>query len=1009
MVVLMIKNFLLILVLALAWGVMGQQTVITQRNISWFVQGSPDTGRFINGDPWVVGPITLDSINPPSVNHRNGSMINPHVSSVQGYDSRITYSSTYDSAVNIANRLNTTNPLSVAANSSIISTISKPDGADRPYLQSAEILTVLSEVPPDSSFRPSFSSELKTIKYTVDSLRLNILPRKTSVDSIPDKVTILNYVNKPWIDHASVGYMWQYMAPEDNVYNYGREIASTASKVALYLCTNQPDSDLKDVAINIVQVGIDLYGIATSTNGKNRWIGGGGHNSGRKLPILLAGYLLSDTTFYKIDTIAFQEDQQTYYELGWTGDSVLWAPNHITRTKEDYEHKHPSLWTVDGRGLEGDPEWGSNSDYRAESYRMCCNGSAWIGEALAIRLLNATHIWKHQPFFDYCVRWQNENYSILADTIQLYTGNDIESNKTWPSQFVTDMWDAHWSAPTRYSINKTITGDGQIRFIPDYTSYDSASVIMVIANPNYGSVFSHMSGDIVSDNDTVTIKIQSDMSVDVVFTEINNNISNQTIRTQTFVVEAGSEYSDLIVEGIEKPKGAHLTVMPFKNYSEVDSGWLLSVGACDSARQFTMSTYAENAPTDSGIASNTSKMLDTLSCIRLKNVCIGVCDTILSNGIRVYWTTPPTKKIVIGVDFYIGVQEFRVGNTAAGNSSVTMGFSPDFVVSVGAGTPMVESANNMFTYGISANGVSNPLSISMQDRNGRTTTQRTQVASLFSMTDDVKPMLNDTVYASSNLTFTENGFDRVTTKNTFSTIRVGYMAVKLNGQVVTMDTVSISGGGLTNINRFGFDAQFIKILPTVMSVPDYSNPKIFNYWSVCLGSIDDYSQWSMQSYSQDYINKSVTRQRVDTSIYLYNYNNDPNDSLSIRYLGSTVDAMTFDVSDYIPDAKIIVLAIGDTAITPPTITSVSPSSPRLFKTFEATGTNLSNCKLYLNSVSLGTPTSATSTTISDTALGTTRGFHWLIAEDTLTGLRCSTSSRIYIKNTQLDTVLLGRP
>jgi len=93
----------------------------------------------------------------------------------------------------------------------------------------------------------------------------------------------------------------------------------------------------------------------------------------------------------------------------------------------------------------------------------------------------------------------------------------------------------------------------------------------------------------------------------------------------------------------------------------------------------------------------------------------------------------------------------------------------------------------------------------------------------------------------------------------------------------------------------------------------------------------------------------------------------------------------------------------------PTITSISPSSPRLFKTFEATGTNLSNCKLYLNSVSLGAPASATSTSISDTALGTTRGFHWLIAEDTLTGMRCSTSSRIYIKNTQLDTVLLGRP
>jgi len=111
-----------------------------------------------------------------------------------------------------------------------------------------------------------------------------------------------------------------------------------------------------------------------------------------------------------------------------------------------------------------------------------------------------------------------------------------------------------------------------------------------------------------------------------------------------------------------------------------------------------------------------------------------------------------------------------------------------------------------------------------------------------------------------------------------------------------------------------------------------------------------------------------------------------------------------------PDSVYLVSAIRpDNTVQPPTITSVSPSSPRLFKTFEATGTNLLNCKLYLNSVSLGTPASATSTTIRDTALGTTRGFHWLIAEDTLTGMRCSTSSRIYIKNTQLDTVLLGRP
>jgi len=159
---------------------------------------------------------------------------------------------------------------------------------------------------------------------------------------------------------------------------------------------------------------------------------------------------------------------------------------------------------------------------------------------------------------------------------------------------------------------------------------------------------------------------------------------------------------------------------------------------------------------------------------------------------------------------------------------------------------------------------------------------------------------------------------------------------------------------------------------------------------------------------------SVARTGPDTASF-YISTLTPNTSYSARLLfRSTLNSETDStpIYSFITDCSTDTTdgwPVGDTPSEVPTLTSVSPSSPRLFKTFEATGTNLSNCKLYLNSVSLGAPASATSTSISDTALGTTRGFHWLIAEDTLTGMRCSTSSRIYIKNTQLDTVLLGRP
>jgi hypothetical protein len=385
--------------------------------------------------------VKIIKIDPPSLNDRNGSMINPYVSLSQGYDGRITWNEGYDPNKNVALGISAQNPLLVDVGSSLVSSISRPESDDRPCLETAAVLTVLATVPPKNSFRPGFAAESKEIKYTKDSIRFDRLPRKPAVNDMPKVKELLPLVERVWIDHAGSAVQAQFMHPIQNMRNYGRDIAGVVSNVSLYLCLDHPDEHIEQLLINFLQVGIDLYSVAIRERGNTRWVGGGGQNSGRKWPILFAGLMLDDASMLNLSGIAFQEDQQTYYGQGWSGATVLWSPNHIIRPDEDYEHKHPREWTVDGRGEPGDPNAGSNSDCRAEAYRVCCTGITWPGMALSAHLMNAVDTWNHPPFFDYCKRWMEEDYSPLAETIGEYTG--ITRTSPRKSKFLVNMWERY--------------------------------------------------------------------------------------------------------------------------------------------------------------------------------------------------------------------------------------------------------------------------------------------------------------------------------------------------------------------------------------------------------------------------------------------------------------------------------------------------------------------------------------------------------------------------------------
>jgi hypothetical protein len=212
---------------------------------------------------------------------------------------------------------------------------------------------------------------------------------------VPDTAGYERYLQRIWLDHMRQ-WVNRQMHPLENMPDYGREITNIVSDVGLLVLLEDPRNERENLLRQFVQLGIDYYGVTQSDN--NLWIGNGGHNSGRKWPILFAGLMLGHEGMMNVRA-TFQEDQQTYYGKGFNGQKALWtiAPNNPNRRHEEVD---PATWETfgDDRG---------NNGKKAEAYRRL-NGPTWVGEALAARLTGMTDNWNHPAFFDYVDRWWRE-------------------------------------------------------------------------------------------------------------------------------------------------------------------------------------------------------------------------------------------------------------------------------------------------------------------------------------------------------------------------------------------------------------------------------------------------------------------------------------------------------------------------------------------------------------------------------------------------------------------------
>ena len=423
--------------------------------ITWRFSAPVPVGRFVNGDYYVVGTVTVVGINPPPTSSpgRNGSVLNMPVnnSSVSPYDDRV-------SSGRYAPQLRVNPPFTMHPGDALISSISVNQIGDyQPWLREGEgetpdspvrtvsVLTCLATAVSADAFRPSYADRTQKIYYA-GTMRTGLLPRVPKVSHMVDIGTISAHFRRPWLDICFFGFdaAVEYQA------TYGREVGRSVGMATLLLMLDFTDAEKEPLLVNIVQYGIDLWGIARS--GYFGWEGFGGHGTGRKWPIIFAGIMLGDAAMQTPDkaypSLRFGEDMQTMYDLGWTGAGVVYAghqgvwngkPVSSTPSWGPYENLQPSVWATAFAG---------DADYHiGEDYRRCCTSIAWVGEALSARMMHAEDLWNHPAFFDYVDRWMTENDASAVATIKASTGLDYSADwerqgQAWDS-FVDDMWAAY--------------------------------------------------------------------------------------------------------------------------------------------------------------------------------------------------------------------------------------------------------------------------------------------------------------------------------------------------------------------------------------------------------------------------------------------------------------------------------------------------------------------------------------------------------------------------------------
>ncbi|MCR9246265.1 MAG: hypothetical protein NXI31_14635 [bacterium] len=410
----------------------GYHLAIERFGTTWTFAEPAICGRFVNGDWWVLGPVDVVGITPRSrrqtgrgQNGRvlHGSMANPDPTrAVQGYDSAMfgpDREAGYDHQLNVAHRISQDSPLHLDPGTSLISATSRAEAGALPQLVTAAVLTVLAERPPADAFRPPYCGSDKTPRWRAGDVDLGKLARLGTVAGAPDPRDLLVRFERVWLDHIP-GWRGRYLHPNGNMPDYGRDIATLVGDAALALQLGHPEDRTRPLALAMIQLGIDCYGIVQAGG---RFVADGASGAGRKFAVVFAGTLLGDAELLRCARerkLAFAEDVQTFY-VESTGQGEVngghggYGPRDIGLAEWGQMH-HVS------------PEH-DRKGWTADVYRRNGTANTWVGFVLAARAMGLQEAWGHDALFDYMDRY-------------LQTEPRNSWTRSW-SPFAERMWDTN--------------------------------------------------------------------------------------------------------------------------------------------------------------------------------------------------------------------------------------------------------------------------------------------------------------------------------------------------------------------------------------------------------------------------------------------------------------------------------------------------------------------------------------------------------------------------------------
>ena len=501
---------------------------LTRGGITWGFTHDVTYGQYANGDYWVLGGalggVEVSSISPdcvlggpvsftgqiaaPFVNtfqDRNGSMVNPHWRNIaeqygitssgtfigaqyikaQGYNCsgdvgnpdsyvRLGYLRSLNWAINNNAPLSNTNRKVLPVNTSLVSTDTTKSG-NFTKIKKAAVLTCVSAIPADGSFRPPYSALDKTSYFTSADVDYSLLAsvQASSVSSLMPSST---YVNR--LVQATSGLNLMYQSYDFPMYSlashdshgglaYGEYAGKIPSIAVGYINTNLvSDASKITIANQLIQQGIDLLGAIQRCEGSpigytNFIGGGGGQHQGIEMPLMFLGAILrlgstskelvktwmntiksnkvfnSIRQFYEVASshvVANRQDIIPYPSLYQFSTALVLQPSDIGSLQFKHGNGEDDgaikLWSpVEFAAITGQSPTSVASTAFWNNYRQCCTAYIWAPFIFGIKAMGGEKNLGNDVLCRYYEMYQRRQsygpYAEPSNGVYVFGSNDL--------------------------------------------------------------------------------------------------------------------------------------------------------------------------------------------------------------------------------------------------------------------------------------------------------------------------------------------------------------------------------------------------------------------------------------------------------------------------------------------------------------------------------------------------------------------------------------------------------